>query len=55
MPVEENKAVVRREVEEAWNRGDFSGVPEMISPDFIYRTPEGDVKGEDGFKRWVSI
>ena len=55
MSIEQNKTVIRREVEEAWNRGDFSGVPEMISPGFVYHTPEGDLKGQDGFKRWVSI
>ena len=55
MSVEENKAVVRRQIEEAWNRGDFSGVPEYISPEFVYHSPEGDLKSHEGFKKWVTI
>ncbi len=55
MSLEQNKAVIRREIDEAWNRGDFSAVPEMISPDFVYRIPAGDLKGHEGFIRWVSI
>ena len=35
MSIEENKENVRRQVEEVWNKGDFSIVDELISPDFI--------------------
>ena len=55
MSVEENKANIRRQVEECWNKGDFSAVPELISSDFIYHTPVGDLKGHDGFKQLIMI
>ena len=55
MSVEENKANVRRQVEEFWNQGNFTSVPELISPDFVYHIPRGDLKGQDGFKQWVNI
>ncbi len=55
MSVEENKAVVRRIIDELWNKGDFSVVPELISPDFIYHIPVGELKGHDGFIQWVTI
>ena len=55
MGVEENKANIKRQIDECWNKGDFSSVPELISPDFIYHTPKGDVTGYEGFKQWVRI
>ena len=50
MAVEENKANIRRQVEEFWNKGDFTSVPELISEEFIYRIPGGELKGYDGLK-----
>jgi steroid delta-isomerase-like uncharacterized protein len=35
MPLEENKAIVRRLVEEAQARGDLHVIDELISPDFV--------------------
>ena len=55
MSVEENKEVVRRIIGELWNKGDFSVVPELISPDFVYNIPAGDLIGHDGFIQWVTI
>ena len=55
MGVEENKANIRRQVEEFWNKGDFSSVPELISPDFIYPIPTEELIGHAGFKQWVKI
>jgi steroid delta-isomerase-like uncharacterized protein len=55
MGIEENKVNIRRQVEEFWNKGDFSSVPELISPDFVYPIPNGELKGHDGFKQWVKI
>lgn len=39
MSIEENKENIRRQIEECWNKGDFSSVPELVSPDFIYILP----------------
>jgi steroid delta-isomerase-like uncharacterized protein len=54
MSIEENKENIRRQIEECWNKGDFSSVPELVSPDFIYHTPKKDLHGTDGFKDWVN-
>ena len=51
---EKNKANIRQQIEECWNKGDFSSVHELVSPDFIYHTPKKDLHGTDGFKDWVN-
>lgn len=51
MGIEENKANIRRQVEECWNKGDYTGVPEMISPDYVYHSANGDMTGQEGFKQ----
>jgi steroid delta-isomerase-like uncharacterized protein len=35
MNLDYNKALVRRAVEELWNKGDLSVVPEVYAPDFV--------------------
>jgi steroid delta-isomerase-like uncharacterized protein len=34
MSTEENKAIVRRYIEEAWNKGDVSVIDDLMSPDY---------------------
>lgn len=55
MGVEENKENIRRQVEECWNKGDLSGVSELISPNYVYHALRRDRKGHDGFKEWVTV
>ena len=55
MGIEENKANIRRQVQECWNKGNFSAVTELISPDFLYHTPMGDLIGHEGFIQLVTI
>jgi steroid delta-isomerase-like uncharacterized protein len=49
MNLDHNKALVRRAVEEVWNKGDLSVVSEVYSPDFVshqHSHPNrGDVRG----------
>jgi predicted ester cyclase len=47
--VEENKKSCYRCFEEIWNQGDYSVIPEVISPDYV----GGDIKGLDGFEQMV--
>ena len=54
MSVEENKAVVRRYIEEAFNKGNLAVVPEIIAPEYVHHTLFGEVKGADGFKQVVT-
>ena len=55
MPVEENKAILRRFVE-AWNPRD-RGAWELFAEDFVLHSPEGDVdlKGfRQGAEMWFA-
>jgi len=36
---EANKAVVRKVVEEIWNRGNLAAIDELMAPDFVNRDP----------------
>ncbi len=56
MSVEENKAVVRRHVEELFNKGDLSVADEIISADYVYHSPLGmEFKGPEGVKQMVAM
>ena len=37
MSAEEQKAIVRREIEEGWNKGNLAVFDELLAPDFTYR------------------
>jgi steroid delta-isomerase-like uncharacterized protein len=55
MSVEENKAAVRRHVDEIWNKGNLNIIPELISPKYVAHPLYGDeVKGTDGFMQMVT-
>jgi len=55
MSKEANKAVERRMVEEALNRGNMQAVEECLWPDFIYHGPGGtEVKGIEGYKEFLT-
>src|SRR3989442_8708075 len=46
------KAVVRRAVEEIWNRQNPAAADELIAADFVDHTPlPGQLPGRDGFKQ----
>ena len=53
MSTEQNKAVVRRMVEEIFNRGNMSLVDEFLAPDFIEREelPPGIPPGREAVKQ----
>ena len=50
MSVEENKKAFYRAFEEIWNKGDYSVIPEVISPDY---TNNYGHKGLDEFEQLV--
>ncbi|HZY57242.1 MAG TPA: ester cyclase [Rubrobacteraceae bacterium] len=53
--LEENKAVIRRFVEEAFNRGNLDIADEVYAPRFFsYGTPEGEF-GPENVKRFVNM
>jgi predicted ester cyclase len=56
MSTEENKAVIRRIVEEAMNKGNLAVADEVIAPNYVYHGAGGqDFKGVEGFKQFMTI
>ncbi len=52
---EKNKAILRRQhVEELFNKGNLSIADEIISPEYVYHSPTGEVKGPEGIKQMVT-
>ena len=56
MSVEENKAVLRREVEELYNHaGNLDVVEEIFSPDYVSHEPtSGEVRGIEGARQFAA-
>src|ERR671917_293845 len=55
MSAEENKAVVRRLIEEVYNRGNLDMADELLAPDYVDHTwPPGKYAGREGLKRSVA-
>jgi steroid delta-isomerase-like uncharacterized protein len=52
MSVEENKKVVRRNIEEVFNKGNQSLIDEIIAPNWVFYGPGGqEFKGREGFRQ----
>ena len=54
MSAEENKALVRRFVEEFWNEGNMSAADELMAIDAEIHMPTGEMVDLDGLKRFAS-
>ena len=54
MSTEENKAIARRVTEEIWEKGNLAAIDELIAPNFVFRDPNFEVHGRDGYKQMVS-
>lgn len=53
---EQNKAVVRRVIEEIVNQGNFSLISELVSPQYAYFEPTvGSVQGREGYNKLVGM
>jgi steroid delta-isomerase-like uncharacterized protein len=56
MSAEENKAFVRRFIEEAWDRGNLSVVDEVVAEDFAYHgSPPGIPATREGFRQVIAL
>jgi steroid delta-isomerase-like uncharacterized protein len=42
---EQNKSIVRRLVEEAWNKKNQAIIDELVTPNCLIHTPDGDLRG----------
>ena len=54
MGVEENKVVVRRVIDEVFNNKDMSVLPELVSSNYVYHSPQGEYKGTEGLSEIIS-
>ncbi len=53
MSAEENKALLRRYIEEVWNQGKLDVIDEILAADYILHFPAGDIRGPEGYKQFV--
>lgn len=52
---EANKATELLLVAEALNKGNMSVVDEILTPDFTYHGPTGDIKGIESYKQFLTL
>jgi steroid delta-isomerase-like uncharacterized protein len=53
---EDHKRVVRRVIEEAWNKGEMAVVNEVVAPDYVFRVAAGqEYKGPEGLAQSVKM
>jgi steroid delta-isomerase-like uncharacterized protein len=52
---EQNKARIRRVIEEAYSRGDLSVVDEVAASDLVIHAPSQDIRGREGAKQYISM
>jgi steroid delta-isomerase-like uncharacterized protein len=51
---EQNKAQVRRVIEEIYNRGDLAVVDELTAGDMVIHASTGDIVGREGARQYVA-
>jgi steroid delta-isomerase-like uncharacterized protein len=55
MSIEENKALVRRLIEEVWNQGHLAVFDELYAPDFLFHDPGlPQVRTREEDKQWIA-
>jgi steroid delta-isomerase-like uncharacterized protein len=54
---EQNKAIVRRYLDEVFAQGNFDVIPELVDPDYVEHDPasDGEIRGHDGVRRDLTI
>ncbi len=56
MSAEENKALVRRWIEEGWDQGNVAIIDELAAPDFVdHHLAPGLPPNADGHKAWIQV
>ncbi|HEY3227884.1 MAG TPA: ester cyclase [Roseiflexaceae bacterium] len=52
---EQNKALMRRAVEEVWNRGNVDVLEELVASDFVIHAPQAEIHGRAGAKQYLAM
>ena len=55
MSVEENKAMVRRIIEEAINKGNLAVIDDIMAPNYVYHFPGMEIRGPEGFRQFATM
>lgn len=54
MSTEQNKAIVRRFIDEAYNKGNLTVGDEWLAANVVFHTPDADIEGPEGWKQYAS-
>lgn len=52
---QDNKALVRRSIEEIYNQGNLAAVDQYAASDFVIHAPSGDIHGTAGARQYVAM
>jgi steroid delta-isomerase-like uncharacterized protein len=52
--IEQNKDLIRKAVEEIWNKGNFDMLEEMVSDDFVIHFPREELRGIENIKEFYT-
>jgi len=52
---EANKSLMRRAIEEVWNRGDVAALEELVSSDFVIHAPQAEIQGRAGAGQYFAM
>ncbi|RPI91001.1 MAG: ester cyclase [Chloroflexi bacterium] len=52
---EQNKILIRRAVEEVWNRRNFANLNELVSSDFVVHAAGEEIHGREGVRQFYSV
>src|SRR3712207_4416362 len=56
MSTEEDKAIVRRGIEEFANQGNFAAIDELVDSDYVFHAPGlPELRGREGFTQMVML
>jgi len=55
MAIEENKAIVRRFLEEAYSKGNLAVGDESLTDNVVLHTPDADIVGIEGWKKFATM
>jgi len=51
---QQNKMLVRRAVEEVWNRGNFAGADELVAGDYVGHSPSDETHRLAGYRQFFA-